>query len=288
MKNKDLIPSVNFHLTKACNMKCNYCFAGFKNVYTGLAFDTQKNIVFELKEKGFEKINFVGGEPLLNKTMPELIIYAKNLGFYTSIVTNASFINNDFLCKVQDSIDMIGISIDSLKSDTNKAIGRFTQNNIPDANYYFNLCKKISSYNIDLKVNTVVSRYNLHEDFNNFIFEIKPERWKVFQVLEVNGENNIDDAKITESEFHDFIKRHLKAKQYLIEENNDTMRSSYIMIDPQGCFYDNTKGGYTVSTPINKIGIDKALNQIHFDFDKFIKREGDYYKDMSLKTSLNG
>ena len=31
------IPSVNFHLWKPCNMKCNFCFATFQDVGTRLS-----------------------------------------------------------------------------------------------------------------------------------------------------------------------------------------------------------------------------------------------------------
>lgn len=262
-------------------MKCNYCFAGFTKVKSSLNLNQQKKIIQLLREKGFEKINFVGGEPFLGRNFEELIIYAKQLGFYTSIVTNGSLIRDPFLNKVHGYIDMIGISVDSLNLLTNKRIGRYSTTLIPDKTFYLHLCNKIINYGINVKINTVVSNLNLYEDFNEFINYIKPVRWKVFQVLGVLGENNIMDTKITSSEFEDFITRHDKSKNYLIAESNNIMSGSYIMIDPQGCFYDNTKGGYTVSSPIHKVGVNYALNQINFDLSKFRKRDGNYYENLT-------
>jgi len=54
--------------------------------------------------------------------------------------------------------------------------------------------------NIMFKLNTVVNKYNWEEDMNNEIDEIKPFRWKVFQVLLLEGENTgpnaLRDAKL--------------------------------------------------------------------------------------------
>jgi len=285
MDKKTYIPSVNFHLTKACNMKCRYCFANFKKVDTILSLSQQKLIIRLLREKGFEKINFVGGEPFLIKSLEELIKYAKKLGFYVSVVTNGSLITDSFLNKMFKYVDMIGVSIDSLCATTNFRIGRFTRNGlVPDKQFYTHLCNMITGYGIALKINTVISKLNLYEDFNVFIDTVKPNRWKLFQVLGVEGENNIEDTKISNSEFEGFIIRHGKVKNYLISENNNIMKGSYIMIDPQGCFFDNTQSKYTVSSPIHEIGIDDALNQINYDTAKFLKRNGDYYKT-NLLTS---
>ena len=52
------------------------------------------------------------------------------------------------------------------------------------------------------------------------------------------------------------------------------MTESYLMIDPKGCFYQNTTGGsgYKYSESINKVGAATALNQINFNEAIFIAR----------------
>lgn len=49
-----------------------------------------------------------------------------------------------------------------------------------------------------------------------------------------------------------------------------------LMVNPEGCFFDNTQGGYTVSAPILEVGIENALQQVHFDVEKFNQRGGKY------------
>jgi radical S-adenosyl methionine domain-containing protein 2 len=284
---KELISTVNFHLTRACNMKCQYCFAGFKRVCSQLDIVSQKEIIKQLYNFGFAKINFVGGEPLLVNNLHELVRYAKELGFYTSVVTNGSLLTDNFLRKTHLYLDMIGLSIDSLNMNVNKAIGRTTGTFTPEKEHYFHLCRRIKKYGIALKINTVVSKYNLTEDFTEFITQIMPLRWKILQVLEVKGENSIEDSRITSGEFDVFISRHQSVEEYMIGEGNETMRSSYIMINPEGHFYDNSLGSYTISERIDKVGVEKALNMIHFDYPKFLKRDGNYYKFLTINDLVS-
>ncbi len=279
------IPAVNFHFIKACNMKCRYCFAEFKQSKLRLPLEKMQEIIRDLADFGFTKINFVGGEPLLYKNIEELIILSKELGFYTSLVTNGTFLEEK-LPGIKNHLDMIGISIDSLHPETNKKIGRYTRKGFaPDETYYRNLCNLIKINNIQLKINTVISQYNLEEDFGKFIMDVNPVRWKVFQVLGIEGENDITDSRITVEEFQGFIERHSYIPS-LIAESNDLMQGSYVMIDPEGRFYDNTTGAYTKSDPIYKVGVPKALSQINMDYSKFLQRNGDFYNKQTKQKEL--
>jgi radical S-adenosyl methionine domain-containing protein 2 len=114
----------------------------------------------------------------------------------------------------------------------------------------------------------------------DFLDYAKPERWKVFQVLPIKGENDefIDDFKISETQFQEFLFRHQSfvEKGILISENNAEMKDSYSMIDPSGRFFTNKNGYMEYSDPILKVGINKAYQQMDYNFDKFIERGGLY------------
>lgn len=113
-----------------------------------------------------------------------------------------------------------------------------------------------------------------------FILATKPERWKLFQVLPVVGQNSgcVDDFLITDEQFKAFAERHQKVGKVLpvIGETNDLMTASYAMVDPAGRFFDNSKGQHTYSEPILQIGVKAALEQIQIDIKKFISRDGIY------------
>ncbi len=49
------------------------------------------------------------------------------------------------------------------------------------------LFDRLHQYGIRVKLNTVVTRLNYQEDMSAFVRRVRPERWKVFQVLPVDG-----------------------------------------------------------------------------------------------------
>jgi MoaA/NifB/PqqE/SkfB family radical SAM enzyme len=49
--------------------------------------DAQQNLA-DLKKMGVRMIDFTGGEPLLNEELPQILAYAKKLGFFVKLSTN--------------------------------------------------------------------------------------------------------------------------------------------------------------------------------------------------------
>jgi radical S-adenosyl methionine domain-containing protein 2 len=54
------------------------------------------------------------------------------------------------------------------------------------------------------------------------------------------------------------------------------MSGSYAMVDPAGRFYDNALGKYNYSRPIIEIGARLAIQQVNYDFSRFVSRNGFY------------
>ena len=79
MRITNKVPSVNYHLWKPCNMRCEFCFATFQDIDTyilpkgHLGREGCLSVVESLVDAGFKKINFAGGEPTLCPWLPELI-----------------------------------------------------------------------------------------------------------------------------------------------------------------------------------------------------------------------
>ena len=282
-----MIPSVNSHLWEPCNMRCKFCFATFQDVKNTilpkghLPKEKAIEVVLQLAELGFEKITFAGGEPTLCPWLPELIAAAKTAGLTTMIVTNGSKLNDYFLHVNQEYLDWITVSIDSVDVDINIAAGRAILGKEPLApDYYSSLVDRIKQFSYGLKINTVVHSKNYNNDMSGFIRHAKPTRWKLFQVLPIKGQNdlNIDDFKIADAQFQNFIKRHsaLENITIIVPENNCEMTGSYVMVDPAGRFYDNTIGEHRYSRPILEIGARLAIQQMQYDFGKFVERGGIY------------
>lgn len=281
------IPSVNFHLWEPCNMRCKFCFAGFKDVKQSilpkghLPKEQAIQVVQQLAGLGFEKITFAGGEPTLCSWLPDLIATAKQAGLTTMIVSNGSKLNDKFLQDNYKHLDWIAISVDSLNNERNTAIGRAISGKTSlHSDYYFDLADKIKQYGFGFKVNTVVNSKNFDENMSEFIRYSKPKRWKIFQVLPMVGQNDryIDEFKITDKQFQHFLNNHsdLQNLTTIVAENNSQMKGSYAMVDPAGRFYDNVKGTHNYSRPILEIGAGQAVKEVNYDFEKFIQRDGLY------------
>ena len=281
------IPSVNFHLWKPCNMKCTFCFATFQDLGKNLLpkghlpREGCLSVVEALASAGFEKINFAGGEPTLCPWLPDLIRRAKELGLTTSIVTNGSLITPEQLDRVGNSLDWAAVSIDTVDPDKLELSGRMTRNGPLNEDDYLRAVDLLKQRRIRIKINTVVSRSNCQEDLTGFIARARPERWKLLQVLPVNGQNDglVDDQLITLEEFAAYVARNRRVEDLgvaVVPEDNRLMTGSYVMVDPAGRFFDNTAGVHAYSKPINEVGVDAALGEVSVDAGRFLLRDGLY------------
>ena len=280
------VTTVNYHLWKPCNMRCGFCFATFLDLppqgFLHLPQSDSIGLITLIAEAGFLKINFAGGEPTLCPWLSDLIRHAKSLGLTTSVVSNGSRITNAWLDNLAGCLDILAISIDSVAPELQSKIGRVVNGKQPmTASDYICIGESAKSRGIRLKVNTVVNRHNVDEDFRSFIDAIKPERWKIFQALPVEGQNDqrFDAFAITRDEFDLYIERNRSVESSgirVVPENNDQMTGSYLMIDPLGQFFDNTKGEHTYSSPILEVGVDHALTQIDVFPERFEERGGLY------------
>ena len=280
------VPTVNYHLWKPCNMGCGYCFATFLDLplqsATYLPQNDSIRLITLIAKAGFRKINLAGGEPTLYPWLHELIRHAKSLGLTTSVVTNGSKITDVWLDNLSGCLDILAISIDSVDAERQRKIGRLV-NGKPPMNEadYLGIGASAKASGIRLKVNTVVNRHNVDEDFRSFISAMRPERWKIFQALPVEGQNDLhfDEFAITSDEFDLYVERNRPLERCVIRvvpENNEVMTGSYLMIDPLGRFFDNTEGEHTYSNPILEVGVKAALTEIRVYPDRFLERGGLY------------
>lgn len=290
MKNlvsEGLIPSINFHIWEPCNMRCKFCFATFQDVKQSilpkghLPQEKSIEVVRQLAAFGFTKITFAGGEPTLCPWLPELINIAKECGMTTMMVTNGSKLTKDYLQKLKPNLDWVALSIDSLVEQTNQNSGRaIIGKTAIKEDQYRELILSIKELGFGFKINTVVHRLNFQEDFRPFIEWAKPDRWKVLQVLPISGQNDSEilDFEISEAEFKTFINQHegLTAIPQVVFEDVDSIRGSYVMVDPGGRFFDNVEGKHRYSLPILEVGCQQAYAQMRYDQNLFERRGGNY------------
>jgi radical S-adenosyl methionine domain-containing protein 2 len=296
MTNQPKPVSANFHLWPKCNLKCRFCYAGFPTARTALPTDAARRVIDLLAAAGTEKLTFVGGEPTLRRDLPLLVRHAADLGLTTCIVTNGARLSR-VLEVASDAVHWVGLSVDSGSEAVQAALGRGDGTHVGRS---IALADEVRARGIHLKLNTVVTALNWQEDLSSLVRRLRPERWKAFQVLRVEGENDgrVEPLLITPEQYQAFVARHAHLAAVglpLVAEDNDAMRGSYVMVDPQGRFFNNEFGRYTVSRPILEVGVDAALAQVGWRSDKFEARGGRYdwhgakrSADRSLVVAIEG
>lgn len=293
MKQPATLPvAVNYHLNKNCNFRCKGCYATFDDDPSVRGAMLPKEQMFRIVDavasaplpagEAARKLTFAGGEPTLCPWLPDLIAHARELGLVTMLVTNGTRCSTVYLRGLGGSLDWLTLSIDSLDDATNRAVGRHDAKGKPlVAGEYSRILADAALQGIRTKVNTVVNRINHGEDMSGFLADSGIDRWKILQVMPVQGQNDshIDLLTVTRAQFDAFVSRHdqvARSGVRVVPEPVDSIRGSYCMIDPQGRFFDSASGMHRYSRPILEIGISSAFAEVSFDHERFVARGGHY------------
>lgn len=229
----------------------------------------------KLSDAGMEKINFAGGEPMLHPKIIDYCKAAKDLGMTVSVTTNGYYLNGKVISDMRKFVDWIGLSVDSVSDAIEQKLCRGYGNHV---SHCIEIADIIHEAEIHLKVNSTITSLNYEENMRPLIRTLNPERWKVFQMLDIKGENDsAHDLLITNEQFNQFVQNH---KLFRLENSNspvfeyaEDMEGSYFMITPSGNVKIDT-GRVITKYPLDvvlKNGINKIINE-----KKYIDRGGLY------------
>ncbi|MDD4468972.1 MAG: viperin family antiviral radical SAM protein [Acholeplasmataceae bacterium] len=275
MTSESVIKSVNWHITNRCNYACSFCFAQNLGKHE-VSFEEGKILLKKLSDSGIEKINFAGGEPLLHPRLPDYCKEAKNLGMTVSVTTNGSHLNQNLVSQLAGSVDWIAISVDSCLDTVEAAMGRGRGEHVTNA---LKAAFLVHEAGIHLKVNTTVTSLTWQENMHPLIRMMKPDRWKVMQMLVIDGENDTSSIGlcVSSAQFREFAERHrsicLGSGVGPVFESVDDMEGSYFMIMPNGQVKSDVGRKITLYEldDILEQGVDKLV-----DSDKYLDRGGIY------------
>ncbi len=288
---------VNWHVTEACNYRCRYCYSHWERDPNRLDLirdevaslglvdalwrffrpDNASNPLRRQLQWSNLRLSLAGGEPMLYpRQVARVARHAKALGMRVSMITNGSLLPRDAggLGELARSLDMLGLSIDAVSDSRNRAIGRADRKGSTlSLEQLVRLVDALRTAHpgIALKVNTVVNAFNVHDDLRAVIDALRPDRWKLLRVLPVLG----DDLVVSDADFAAFVARHACLGTRVSVEDNRDMLTSYLMVDPQGRFFQNgngASGGYFYSRPITADTVERAFRSVPFDACKFASR----------------
>lgn len=114
----DKKPVVVWNMTKACNLKCQHCYAHATAGPAPAELTTAqaKAMIDDLSQYGAPVILFSGGEPLMRPDLPQLARYAVAKGMRAVISTNGTLINADKAKELKDiGLSYVGVSLDGMR-----------------------------------------------------------------------------------------------------------------------------------------------------------------------------
>jgi radical S-adenosyl methionine domain-containing protein 2 len=268
------VKSVNWHITGRCNYKCKFCFS--QNLDGEVkSLERAEEILQYLRRMGMEKINLVGGEPTLHPLFLDIVKLAKGLGFVVSIVSNGCYLNRDIILELSPFVDWIGLSIDSASEVIEVALGRGNGGHVKKV---LELAEIVHEAGIKLKINTTVTSLNWREDMRPLIRRLKPDRWKVFQILHIKGQNDLhfNELSITDDQFNYFKSLNQEQIEGVtpVFEGNHDMIASYFMLSPSGMVMSNIDGANRTFFPLEDINQDN-ISQV-LDVQQYLGRAAIY------------
>ncbi|MBD3170748.1 MAG: radical SAM protein [candidate division Zixibacteria bacterium] len=115
---------LHFYVTYRCNARCVFCDIPENcNVPASkeLSFARAANIIKQAKELGVKFVDFTGGEPLMYKYLPELLVYSREIGLRTSVTTNC-ILYPRYAERLRKRVTYLHFSLDSMDRDEHDQI----------------------------------------------------------------------------------------------------------------------------------------------------------------------
>ena len=107
---------ITIALTHRCMLNCVHCYAGGRRTEGEKELSTEevKSVLDQARSMGVLQLMFSGGEPLLREDLPELIRYARNLGFLTVVNTNGWLLDRERVAVLKEAgLTQCRVSIDA-------------------------------------------------------------------------------------------------------------------------------------------------------------------------------
>lgn len=283
---------INWHITEACNYRCKYCYASWqhagkeavhyspdvermlKDLHEFFSPDNQFNPLHQVIDWQSVRLNLAGGEPLLYPSrVVDIVRTAREIGFATSLITNASRLTPELVRTLAPELSVLGVSMDSASERQNIMIGRNERDGMTlSPKTLSQVLTEVRSCNpgIKVKINTVVNAINCGDEMSSLIRKLAPQRWKVLRMLPLVT----TDLSVSDADFQRFVARHRNLADVMCVEDNSDMVESYLMIDPHGRFFQNTstQAKYRYSSKILDVGAAKAFSEINIEPGKFCAR----------------
>ncbi len=109
-------------LTYKCPLQCPYCSnpLDYAKHSDEISTDDWKRVLSEARKMGAVQLGFSGGEPLTRQDLPELAKHARELGYYSNLITSGYGLTEEKIIQLKEAgLDHIQVSIQASTQDLN-------------------------------------------------------------------------------------------------------------------------------------------------------------------------
>ncbi|RLA25391.1 MAG: pyrroloquinoline quinone biosynthesis protein PqqE [Gammaproteobacteria bacterium] len=109
-------------LTYKCPLQCPYCSnpLDYAKHSDEISTDDWKRVLSEARKMGAVQLGFSGGEPLTRPDLPELARYARELGYYSNLITSGYGLTEEKIIQLKEAgLDHIQVSIQASTQELN-------------------------------------------------------------------------------------------------------------------------------------------------------------------------
>jgi PqqA peptide cyclase len=148
-------------LTYACPLQCPYCsnpvdYAKYPNE---LSTDDWKRVLTEARKMGAVQLGFSGGEPLTRKDLVELVKHARELGYYSNLITSGYGLTEEKIFQLKEAgLDHIQVSIQASTQELNDHIAGTTS-----FHHKKEVAHLVKKHGYPMVLCVVIHRENIHQ-----------------------------------------------------------------------------------------------------------------------------
>ncbi len=109
-------------LSYKCPLQCPYCSNPLDYAKHSSEINTEdwKRVLSQARKMGAVQLGFSGGEPLTRQDLPELVQHARQLGYYSNLITSGYGLTEDKIIQLKEAgLDHIQVSIQASSQELN-------------------------------------------------------------------------------------------------------------------------------------------------------------------------
>jgi len=148
-------------LTYACPLQCPYCAnpIDYAKYQSELSTEDWKRVLTQARKMGAVQLGFSGGEPLTRKDLAELVKHARDLGYYSNLITSGYGLTEEKIIQLKEAgLDHIQVSIQASTQELNDHIA-----GTASFEHKKEVARLVKKHGYPMVLCVVIHRENIHQ-----------------------------------------------------------------------------------------------------------------------------